>query len=148
MEWRVIASHPAYEVSSAGEVRRGGRVLENYQNPVTKYYVAKSIYPRVYIHRLVAEAFIPNPENKRVVDHINRIRHDNRVENLRWVTYSENKVNTDLYKCNKLGYKNITAHRHGGFDVQIKRDGVLVYRKSFPTLDDAIMERDLFLLFL
>jgi hypothetical protein len=122
-------------------------MLENYQNPVTKYYVAKSIYPPVYIHRLVALAFIPNHENKRVVDHINRNRTDNRVENLRWVTHSENKVNTGLYKCNKLGHKNITAHRDGGFDVQVRRDGVLVYRKHFKDLDEAIMERDLFLLF-
>lgn len=148
MEWRVIASHPEYEVSSAGEVRRGGRVLENYQNPVTKYYVARTIHPPVYIHRLVALAFIPNPENGRVVDHINRVKTDNRVENLRWVTHSENHVNTDLYKCNKSGHRNITAHRDGGFEVQIKRDGIAVYRKYFRDLDDAIMERDLFLLFL
>jgi hypothetical protein len=82
-----------------------------------------------------------------VVDHINRNRTDNRVENLRWVTHSENHVNTDLYKSNKSGHKNITAHRDGGFDVQIKRDGVAVYRKHFKDLDEAIMERDLFLLF-
>ena len=42
------------------------------------------------VHRLLALAFIPNPENKRCIDHINGIRHDNRLENLRWVTYSEN----------------------------------------------------------
>lgn len=45
-------------------------------------------------HRLVAETFIPNPENKREVDHINRNTSDNRVENLRWVTRSENNRNT------------------------------------------------------
>lgn len=45
------------------------------------------------IHRLVAETFIPNPENKLCVDHINGNRLDNRVENLRWVTRSENVHN-------------------------------------------------------
>ena len=42
------------------------------------------------INRLVAQAFIPNPENKKVVNHINANKIDNRVENLQWSTYSEN----------------------------------------------------------
>lgn len=48
---------------------------------------------KLRVHRIVAETFIPNPENKSEVDHINRIRNDNRVENLRWVTREENLQN-------------------------------------------------------
>ena len=60
------------------------------------------------IHRLVAQTFIPNPDNKPCVDHINTIRTDNRVENLRWVTISENGLNeitrkriSDIHKNKK-----------------------------------------------
>lgn len=46
-----------------------------------------------FLHRIIATCFIPNPENKPFIDHKNRIRNDNRVENLRWVTSQENANN-------------------------------------------------------
>lgn len=52
-----------------------------------------NVYKHKYIHRLVAEAFIPNPENKPCIDHVNCERSDNRIENLKWCTYTENLTN-------------------------------------------------------
>ena len=46
------------------------------------------------LHRLIAEMFIPNPDNLPCIDHINRNRLDNRVENLKWCTKAENNRNT------------------------------------------------------
>lgn len=58
-------------------------------------YRRVQINGRLYqVHRLIAEAFIPNPDNKPEVDHINRNPSDNRVENLRWASRSENLRNT------------------------------------------------------
>lgn len=56
-----------------------------------------------FIHRLVAEAFIPNPENKPFIDHINGNRADNRVENLRWVSHRENCNNPNTRYKNVYG---------------------------------------------
>jgi len=55
------------------------------------------------IHRLVALHFIPNPNNLKCVDHINRIKTDNRIENLRWASHRENNINMDKVD-NRKGY--------------------------------------------
>lgn len=60
------------------------------------YYVYTSNGKQYRVHRLIAEAFIPNTDNKPTVDHINRIRTDNRVSNLRWASLSEQKNNSEL----------------------------------------------------
>lgn len=70
-------------------------------------YLAVNVDGKVKrVHRIIAELFIPNPENKREVDHINGNRMDNRVENLRWVTRQENADNIPKHKFRQLRGKD------------------------------------------
>lgn len=95
-EWKDIDGYDGmYQVSSDGRVRKvstgkiGKIIIDN--RGYSKKAITKDGKTTQYsIHRLVAKAFIPNPENKPEVNHINGNKLDNRIENLEWVTRSEN----------------------------------------------------------
>ena len=95
------------------------------------------------IHRLICLHYLPNPEFKKEVDHINRIRNDNRLENLRWSTRSENSINREIQRNNKLGVKNIRKYKYG-YRIQIDRNKN-IYTNAKKTLEEAIIQRDLML---
>jgi len=93
-EWRDIADFPKYEVSNTGRVRRKAWDLVPGRIPSGHLTVALSNgsgKPKsIYVHRLVAQAFLDNPDDKPVVNHRNGKPSDNHVRNLEWATYGEN----------------------------------------------------------
>lgn len=121
-EWRpVVGFEGLYEVSNTGLVRslhgRRGKVYMMKQK-LTRYgYMSihlrnKDVVKDICVHILVAKAFIPNPENKDQIDHINTIRTDNRVENLRWATSHENHINPITIKNYKEKFSSDLYRQH------------------------------------
>ena len=98
------------------------------------------------IHRLVAIHYIPNPENKPQVDHINRDISNNDISNLRWVTKSENNQNKGLSSINTSGHKYISySNTHQRWIFRKKLNGK--YKcKTFKTKKEALCYKFIYIL--
>ena len=94
-------------------------------------YIVVHIGKNYRLHRLIAEAFIPNPHNLPVVDHINRKRSDNRVSNLRWSSIKDNANNT-VPKLARL----ITVRRCNDKKEYTKQLNRLTRKKKLPMINN------------
>jgi hypothetical protein len=146
-EWREVPNFSRYRVSTAGLVKtlrykRG--TAERLLKPQTDAdgYLWVGLLDdtgkrcNVRVARLVATAFLPNPDTKPEVDHLNRIITDNRVENLRWATRQEQNNNRGAFS--NTGERNIS---------KVVVETYYVHRighktRRFKTLDEAIAYRD------
>jgi hypothetical protein len=121
--WKPVVGYEGlYEVSNLGNVRsvdkvdrqgqkKHGRVRKLLLNQVGYLYVGISVENKkanLTVHRLVARAFIPNPDNKPQVNHIDGNKTNNIVSNLEWVTVAENTQHAYTTKLNK--YKGENSH--------------------------------------
>lgn len=88
-EWRPVEGYDGYFISSRGRFKHNKKILK-VKKGYDGYMYCHILKRKFRVHRLVAKAFIPNPDNLPVVDHIDGCKTNNYVENLRWVTVSEN----------------------------------------------------------
>ncbi len=129
-----------WEVSNLGNVKRNGKL---YQLDDSKDYCIFSWYA---VHRAVAELFVPNPENKPCIDHIDTNVKNNRADNLRWVTYKENNNNPLTRKhmsesTNHNGIKNpMYGKKHSDKTIKLmqkNRKGRTVWNTGLKLMTDG-----------
>tara|TARA_R110001606_G_scaffold179322_1_gene326044 strand:+ start:156 stop:626 length:471 start_codon:yes stop_codon:yes gene_type:complete len=134
------------------KINREGEIWSSKTNIIIKQWKRKDGYwqPKLWkegkcyplkLHRLLAIQYIPNLENKPVIDHINRIKDDNRLENLRWATSLENNNNTKDYNTNSSGYRCIRVNPSGSIRVRVTYNNI-TKDKSHKTLEEAIAWRE------
>ena len=139
--WKQIQGYPNYEISICGQVRnfKTKRVLKQCinHNGYYRVHLSKNNLDTIHrVHRLVALNFIPNIDNKECVDHINNLKLDNTISNLRWCTPSENQFNRSLNKNNKSGYKGI-ARENNKWRVTIWHNNKKINIECFIDIEDA-----------
>ena len=119
-EWKTIEGFEDYEISSDGQVysHKSNKILS--PNKSKKGYLQVSLYNngkerKKLIHRLVAEAFITNPDNLPEVNHIDENKHNNNISNLEWCTRLYNmNYGTRNKKASEALSKPIAAYTKSG----------------------------------
>lgn len=141
--WVPVRDYPNYEVSNHGRVKRLRDGKEMKQPPNGGGYASSTLTnsdgkKTWLIHRLVAAHFVPNPDHKPMVDHINGIRSDNRAENLRWCTATENHYNRRVDGKGTSRYKGVYRHTQtGAWIARIRENKTYEHLGSFKTEEEA-----------
>ena len=148
LDWRPVSGFETlYEVSEDGNVLslRNGKILKPSIDKEGYYthglHNGKNNQKR--LHRILAEAFLPNPENHPLIDHIDRNRLNSSLSNLRWVSHKGNRDNSEYTRARKdssSGHKNVLKQKNGKYQVVIKRQ----YIGQYDTLEEAINARNTF----
>lgn len=143
-EWKTVSGFENYEVSNKGRVRsrdytitdlnghtyaHRGKILNTAK--IGRGYESVSLCREgkrsvLYVHRLVAEAFVSNPFKKNVINHIDGDKENNTSENLEWVTYSEN--NQHAYS------ENLKPKGSDFYNAKLTRKSVQDIRSEYPII--------------
>jgi len=154
-QWKDIAGYEGvYQISSCGRVKSLARAVTR-SNGHQLHQRERILKPGLdghgymfvnlhnhgtrpgFIHRLVATAFVPNPESLSYVDHINRVHTDNRASNLRFVTRTQNAQNKDKRKGTSSMYKGVRITASGTWQSRIRFNGIDISGGTHINEDDA-----------
>lgn len=148
-----------YSINESGEVRsdKTNRILKTYQHKNTGYKTIclskNNIKKSFTIHRLVALTFIENPKNYNEIDHIDRNKLNNHIDNLRWVDRCLNNQNRSVFKNTFSKEKHIHIRKYKdtfAYKLVIIKNHKILLEKSFHSkkysIDDVKKIRDDFIL--
>jgi len=137
--WVPVKDNLGYFISNKGRVK----TYDDFYPKITLdkgsgYYRVKLNGKLYYLHRLLAQAFIPNPENKPEVDHIDGNKQNNCLSNLRWATRAENNRNVGKRKDNTSEFKGVCFDKwNGKWKARIWVDGKRKLLGYFRTKEEA-----------
>ena len=149
----VVGYEGLYKINKNGDVwncKRNKFISVHYDKDG---YKIVSLKGSKKLHRLLAINFIPNPENLPIIDHIDRIKTNNTLDNLRWTSNSTNQQNTTKRKNNTTGFKHIYTYKknyiNGNIDeywvIQIKNENFkcyFQYSKNKYNLEEVVEFRN------
>ena len=138
-----IFNYENYFVSNFGNIKNSKTnkimKLSNHKNGYKRIGLTKNgKQNNFYIHRLVGMAFLKNPDNKPMIDHIDENPSNNNVKNLRWATNQENQSNTGKRIDNKSGFKGVSFDKPTNkYRAIIKINGKSKHIGLFETAEEA-----------
>ena len=144
-----IIGYSKYTINENGEIYNKKRNIIMKQSLIKGYFKIglvgdDGIPKKIFIHRLLYQTFkLKNGEEMPEIDHINTIKTDNSLDNLRGCTSQENSMNKKILKRNTSGHKNITISKCMTFRFQVNYDNGKYYSKNFKTLEEAIEHRNI-----
>ena len=138
-----IDGYDNYSISNFGNVknRKTNRIMKPSTHP--KGYKLINLYKNgdvknFTVHRLVAKAFLENPDNKQMIDHTDENKANNNVKNLRWATASENGCNRGKQINNKSNYKGVCFNKsRNKYIAQIRINGKTKHLGYYETVEEA-----------
>lgn len=150
--WKDIISYEGlYQISNKGRVKSlsGKSANINKAEIILKPYITRGYFmvrfskkgkeKAHYIHRLIAEAFIDNPNNKPQVNHINFKKLDNRIKNLEWVTNRENTQHWYNSTKRSSKYAGVSRYYNGMYVAQFSINGKVFHLGYYKSEERAAM---------
>lgn len=141
--WKLIDDYPKYKISNYGRIKSINKKFDwklmNPENHNGGYFRAslnkKGIRKRVFVHVLVAKAFIPKIKNKDFVNHIDEIKKNNYYKNLEWCTFQENINHGTATHRRSEKLKNVGGSRKAKKVFQYSKENIFI--RSYPSVQEC-----------